>query len=356
MISIGASLVLGGFNGKQVSPEIKELLEDGLAGVILFSRNMEGPAQIAELLSRICEASPGHNPLRAVDQEGGKVARLEPPATVWPAMRKLGSLNDPNLARKTAVAMARELLVLGFNWDLAPVLDVDSNPDNPIIKDRSFSDDPKTVARIGTAFFKGLEEQGIGPCGKHFPGHGHTGLDSHKALPKVESPVEVLEARELVPFREAIENDIPALMTAHVVFEGLDPSVPATLSLKIMRDLLRDRLGFKGMLVSDALNMAAVSDFHEVEDLVIQGLEAGVDLFIACWDVQEAYRAQSALRKEAEKSAAFKKMLNKAKERVEGFKQRFRLENFVPNQAEIEAVLGCDEHKKLAEKISTEKP
>ena len=186
-------------------------------------------------------------PIISLDQEGGRVTRLPEPARALPSMRTLGSLHDVELVQRAAAIVARGLSVVGFSCNFAPVLDVDSNPQNPIIGDRSFSSDPRLVAHMGLAFARGLAKGGILSCGKHFPGHGDTLLDSHLALPTVNRPRAQLERIELLPFREAVAQPIDALMTAHVVYPELDAEAnPATLSYPILTELLRKQWGYRG--------------------------------------------------------------------------------------------------------------
>jgi beta-N-acetylhexosaminidase len=178
--------------------------------------------------------------------------------------------------------LGRELKGVGVNLDFAPVLDVNSNPKNPIIGDRAFSDDPHIAAKVALAFAEGLKREGVLVCGKHFPGHGDTATDSHLTLPRVKRSRGVLEKVELLPFRKAIAVRLPMLMTAHVVYDHLDPKLPATLSPMILKDLLRKRMGFKGVVVSDDLQMKAVSKSYAPDEAAVLSLEAGVDLLLIC--------------------------------------------------------------------------
>jgi beta-N-acetylhexosaminidase len=230
-------------------------------------------------------------------------------------MRVLGEIGDLDLIRRAGRAVAVELAAVGFNLDFAPVLDVDSNPQNPVIGDRSFSRDPAVVARAGVAFFQGLREAGVLGCGKHFPGHGDTSVDSHFDLPVIAHDRARLDAVELVPFRAAAGAGIASMMTAHVVCEGLDPSVPATLSHKICTTLLRGEIGFWGVLFSDDLEMAAVAARYTVEESAVAAVRAGCDALLVCKSEDLADRAHEALVKEAEKDPAFRRRCAEAVER-----------------------------------------
>jgi beta-N-acetylhexosaminidase len=296
-----APFLMAGFEGKSVPPVLASWLRDGTAsGVILFSRNLEGPRQVRELVREIrAAAGKGRpSPLIAIDQEGGRVTRLKDPAfTQFPPARSYSILccHAERAAEAAGAVLAAELSAVGIDINFAPVLDVDSNPVNPVIGDRSLSGDPEEVARLGVAFVRGTLSRNVLPVGKHFPGHGHTETDSHKVLPVVRSPRRTLNARDIYPFREAIRAGIPALMTAHVLYPALDPDYPATLSRKILTGLLRDRLRFRGAVFSDALEMKAISLDYGVGDAAVLAFRAGCDAVIVSRGEQEQADAAEAL-------------------------------------------------------------
>ena len=238
-----SSLFCVGFHGTSPSPEVKELVRRGVHGVILFARNVVDAEQVAALVAEL-KTYAGRPLLVAVDQEGGRVARLRGPQgfTELPPMRALGERGDAALAREVGALLGRELRAVGIDQDYAPVVDVDTNPANPVIGDRAFSRDPEVVGRLGAALAEGLQAQGVAACAKHFPGHGDTSQDSHLELPCLPHAMERLDRVELAPFRALARAGVAAVMTAHVVFEALDPVRPATLSAKVMR-LLRERDG-----------------------------------------------------------------------------------------------------------------
>lgn len=264
-------------------------------GVVLFRRNMGTTEEVARL-NRALREILGPAAILAVDQEGGRVARLRPPFTLWPPMRAFGETGSSSLVRRAGRAMGRELAAAGFNCDFAPVLDVDSNPANPVIGDRSFGSEPRIVGRLGLAFARGLEDAGILPCGKHFPGHGDTALDSHHELPTVDRTARELRRVELAPFRRAIRVGLPLLMSAHVRYPALDPELPATLSRPILQGLLRDRLGFRGIVVSDDLAMHALDAVGPLEEVAPLAVAAGCDLLLACQSLDAGETAVAALR------------------------------------------------------------
>src|SRR5512135_3758917 len=267
-------MVMVGFSGVEVPAELKSLAREfQLGGVILFARNVQAPEQVAELVHGLRQLGDAEPPWVAVDQEGGRVARLRKPFTEWPPMATLGRLADPRVAERFARALADELLAVGISLDFAPVLDVHTNPKNPVIGDRALGENPQVVAEYGVAIIRGLQEAGIAACGKHFPGHGDTSTDSHLTLPLVEHPPDRLRAVEFAPFRAAIAADVASIMTAHVLVPSLDEQRPASLSRRIVRDILREEMGFDGLIISDDLEMRAVADGHTLEESSVLAIE-----------------------------------------------------------------------------------
>lgn len=316
-----SSLFVWGFEGTEVSSDFKKLLKQHHpAGVILFKRNLEFPEQIKEL-TRSLRAERVSPLLIGIDEEGGRVGRLPDPFLHFPPAATLGKIHETKQGKKIVTElgaiMARQLLSLGINADFAPVLDVNSNPKNPIIGDRAFSSDPKVVAAAALAFEQGMRAEGLVTCGKHFPGHGDTRTDSHLTLPRVNRDRRLLNKIELAPFRAAIERKIPMLMTAHVVYKTLDPKNPATLSSKILTDLLRKKLKFKGVVISDDLQMKAVAQkYSEVESSILS-LEAGVDLLLICRGGEEGGVIVEAVTREVSKSPALQARVNESLRRVQ---------------------------------------
>jgi len=290
-----AHCIVAGLPCPGLSPSVVRRLQHlQPGGVVLFKRNVKELGTLRRLTSDL-RALLGPAALIAVDQEGGRVARLRAPFTEWPPMRRLGDANSSTLARRAGRAMGHEIAAAGFNCDFAPVLDVNSNPANPVIGDRSFSSDPRRVARIALAFARGLEEAGVLCCGKHFPGHGDTSVDSHLALPEVTRTQRELRCVELAPFRYAIAANLPMLMTAHVRYPALDPERAATLSRPILQTLLRRELGFRGVLVSDDLSMHALDGSGSLGEVAVAAINAGCDLLLACQSLEAGEEAAAAV-------------------------------------------------------------
>jgi beta-N-acetylhexosaminidase len=343
-----AGLFCVGFQGTTASPEVKELVRRGVHGVILFSRNVVDAEQVAALVAELKRLA-GRPLLVAVDQEGGRVARLRAPQgfTELPPMRALGERGDPALAREVGALLGRELRAVGIDQDYAPVVDVDTNPANPVIGDRAFSRDPEVVGRLGAALAAGLQAEGVAACAKHFPGHGDTSQDSHKDLPRLPHSLERLRAVELPPFRALARAGVAAVMTAHVVFEALDPRRPATLSPEVMR-LLREEAGFQGCAVSDDLEMKAVAEHFPLEEAAPGALLAGVDALLVCHRADVQHRAIDLVRAAIEDGRISRARLAEARARIAGL---LRFAGPAPDPARARERLRTGSHLALAARI-----
>lgn len=276
-------LLIGSFTGQALPVELRALAREfDLGGVIVFSRNLDVPEQVAELAFESEALGVALPAWVSIDQEGGRVARLREPFTRWPPMATLGRAGDEALARRFAGALAGELLAVGITLDYAPVLDIHTNPANSVIGDRALAGDAAAVARLGAVLVEALQASGLAACGKHFPGHGDTSTDSHLELPLVEHPPDRLRAVEFEPFRAAIAAGVASLMTAHILVPSLDEARPATLSPAIITRILREELGFDGVIISDDLEMKAVSARYAVADAAVAAIAAGCDAVLIC--------------------------------------------------------------------------
>lgn len=345
-------LFIFGFEGREPSPALDALVRDRApGGLILFNYNLGSPDEIGALTAALQAASA--TPLFiAIDQEGGRVARLGPPFTQWPGASAIGAVGSSTLTYAVGEAMARELLAVGINMNLAPVLDVLTQPGNPVIAGRSFSADPQAVARHGTAFFRGLRDQGVLAVGKHFPGHGDTTEDSHLALPVVPHDLSRLLAVELVPFVAAVGEGIPALMTAHLLVPALDGEGPATLSRPILTDLLRERLGFSGLMMSDDLLMRGIAESTPPGEAAVRFLEAGGDMMLICSDDPAQRLALEAVAEAVARGRLAEERVRASCDRIARAKAWYlnRTTPTLPGEA-IRAVVGCEAHRRLAERL-----
>lgn len=344
-----ASLFVVGFPGLTPDADVLRLMDDGVGGVILFKRNVESAAQTAGLVRELKQHA-GRPLLASVDQEGGRVARLRgAPFTTLPAMRDFGRTGDAALVERVGRLLAFEVRALGFDVDFAPVLDVDTNPANPVIGDRAFHRDAHEVARLGVALARGLEAGGVASCGKHFPGHGDTAKDSHLDLPSLPHAMERLRAVELVPFAAYAKAGLASLMTAHVIFDAVDPGVPATMSPRVLDGLLRRELGFEGVVVSDDLEMKAIAEHFSIERAVVEGLAAGVDCFLVCHRAEVQRRAIEAVVQAVASGRVSRERLAQARARVAQLTRRF-----VQGPQDGLAALGSPAHRALAEGLGVE--
>ncbi|MCX4456711.1 glycoside hydrolase family 3 protein [Streptomyces sp. NBC_01340] len=265
-----------GFTGTTAPDWLLRRLGEGLAAVGLFGRNIASPEQLAALTAQL--RAERDDVLVAIDEEGGDVTRLEVRAgSSYPGNHALGAVDDVELTRAVASALGHRLAACGVNLNWAPSADVNSNPDNPVIGVRSFGADTDLVARHTAAYVTGLQSAGVAACTKHFPGHGDTAVDSHHALPRIDADLSVIEARELAPFRAAIAADTRAVMSAHILVPTLDPDRPATLSRRILTGLLREELGYEGLIVTDGMEMRAIAGTYGIERGSVLAIAAGAD-------------------------------------------------------------------------------
>ena len=276
LLRLADAVILPGFPGREPPDWVRRRLSDGLAGVVLFSRNIGDLEQVARLTAALRAERP--DAIVGIDEESGEVTRLEAATgSSRPGNYALGVVDDVALTEELARDLGRTLAEVGVTIDFAPAADVNSNPDNPVIGLRSFGSDPRLVARHTAAWIRGLQSAGVAACAKHFPGHGDTAVDSHLGVPRVAGSREELAEVELLPFRAAIEQGVAAIMTGHLVVTAYDDTRPATLSPKILGDLLRHELRFDGPVITDGIEMAAVADRYGIAGAAVRAIAAGAD-------------------------------------------------------------------------------
>lgn len=313
--------------------------------MVLFRRNVESVRQLAALTADL-HALPAH-PLVAIDHEGGRVQRLGEPFTRFPPAAALGRSGDADLAYAVGRALALELAAVGIDLDFAPVLDVDSNPANLVIGDRALGSVPEVVASLGVALMRGLRDGGVIPCGKHFPGHGDTAVDSHHDLPMVGRSRSDLERVELVPFRAAVSADIPMIMSAHVIYPALDPINPATVSRAILTDLLRGELGFRGVIASDDLEMRAITGHQDIAAAAVASLAAGADMLLVCESLMRAGDVFVAVERTVIEGGLPAEVVTAAAARIDALRE------VCPATSLRDCALPNAEHQALVERIVT---
>jgi beta-N-acetylhexosaminidase len=352
---IGQLLVVG-FWGTTPSPEIIDLIRNHhIGGIILFSRNVQDAQQVLELthsLQMIAKTAGHPAPLLvAIDQENGIVQRLGQGTTLFPGNMALGAIGSEQVVYNVAQATGRELKALGINMNLAPVVDVNNNPANPVIGVRSFGEDPHEVARLAAAAVKGYRAAGVLSDLKHFPGHGDTAVDSHLALPTISSTLEKLEAVELVPFKSGIEAGADSVMIAHISFPALThpEALPATVSPAIVRGLLREKLGFDGVIISDCMEMNAVAETIGTERAAVMALQAGVDLVLVSHTYARHLGSIEAIQLALQAGDLPPEVVQRAAERVLRLKDRFLSWDSLP-AAPVPEWVGGSSHQHLRDR------
>ena len=331
--------------------EIDQLIDRGLGGVILFARNMTGgPDEVADLTADLKRRA-GDRPLYvSIDQEGGSVARLRDGFTSLPPMREV---HDEPLAADVGVLLGRELRAVNVDLNFAPVADVDTNPENPVIADRSFGRDPHTVGRLAAALATAMQQHGVAACAKHFPGHGDTATDSHTSLPILPHDLARLERVELPPFVDCIAVGVASVMTAHILFPAIDPTAPATLSRAVLTGLLREKLGFDGVVFTDDLEMAGVAAHHDLGDAAVQTVLAGADVALVCHTPERQSAALDALAKAIRDETISPQRLAQSLRRLDALCARFVRP---PTNVRPSDVFARDDHQSLRRRVEAAAP
>lgn len=347
MTTVG-QLLMTGIEGTEVTRETELFLkETGAGGVILFARNYRNPKQLAAFIADLRRAAE-QDLIVSVDQEGGRVARLGKPFTEVPPMGALrGRTDGEELAEGIGALLGRELSAVGINLDFSPVLDVSSNPFNPVIGDRAMSSDPDEVARFGCALIRGLQAEGVAACGKHFPGHGDTDVDSHEGMPVLPHTRSRFDALELIPFKAAIETGVASMMTSHLMIPNLDREVPVTVSRPVTTGMLRREFKFGGLIFTDDLTMKGITCRFEPGEAAWRAIAAGADVALVCHDPDAQRAALEGLRRAVGEGLIPMSQLAASLARIAAFNERFAVAADLPSMDRI----GCRDHKRLAKAL-----
>ncbi|MDL2292081.1 beta-N-acetylhexosaminidase [Acholeplasma sp. OttesenSCG-928-E16] len=345
---LGQMLIFG-FDGLEINDHVINIIKKYKGGnILLFSRNINNPAQLYKLnmnLQKLAKETIGLPLFITIDQEGGMVSRIQSGATFFPGAMTIAATNDSNNSYTIGKYTGIELSNLLVNMDFAPCLDVNNNPKNPVIGVRSFSDDPNKVSEFGLAYIKGLQEEGVFATAKHFPGHGDTFVDSHLALPRVEYDRKRIDSVELVPFKNAIKEGVKAIMTTHIVYPELtENDLPATLSKKCLTGLLRNELGFEGLIVTDGMEMKAIKDNYTVNEGVLMAVNAGADLFCICHYEDEQSSAMERLKKAVENNELTIDTINERVSRILKFKKELGFPDFDKEYKDVKNLVENEEH------------
>lgn len=352
---IGQLFIIGIRDKVLTQDEAEFIITNNIGGVILFARNVESPEQVHALCTQIQNLrhkTRDKLPLFiGVDQEGGRVARLKSPFTVWPPVANIGKLDSTSVAFKFSHTMGTELRAVGINLDFAPSVDVLTNPKNTVIGDRAVGADPEQVAKIASALVRGFIKSGIIPCAKHFPGHGNTLVDSHVDLPVEDADLERLRSVELVPFKKVFRARLDMVMTSHIKFPKIDPDFPVTLSEKFLKGILRDELRFRNIVVSDDLDMMGVARDYKVDEIPVRAFQAGCDMLLYCNKFENPPIAIEAMLKAAKDHKIAAKQIDESYARVVALKKDV-LKNPDPEPfAKVAGLIGAPDHLRLAQAI-----
>lgn len=336
-------MLMGGFHGTQAPPYFLDRLREGrLGGVILFARNVATPPQLAELTAQL-HAAAKYPLLIAIDQEGGTVARLRDGFSESPGALALASIAHAGATHTEAVSgvLAREMQAVGINWTYAPVLDVTYNADNPTVGTRSFGRDPQRIGAYAAAAVRGFQANGVAACAKHFPGLGDTATDTHLALPRLDTSLEHLRRVDLSPYRACLDADLAAIMTTHTIFNALDAEHPATLSAHIVKRLIREELGFAGVVISDCMEMKAIDDHYGVADSAVLGAQAGLDILLYSHTAAKQAAAFEHLLTAVQRGDVPESVIDAANARIATLKARFPAQKGELNR------VACPEHQHI---------
>lgn len=345
-------LVMVGLDGYVASDQAKSMVTNGkVGGFILYKNNVQNADQTTKLLNDLKAANAGNaTPLfLSVDQEGGRIDRL--PFTALPTNRAIGKVNNTAFSKEVGTCLGEELKAFGFNMDFAPVLDVDSNPHNPVIGDRSFGPAAALVSKLGIATMEGIRSQRIVPVVKHFPGHGDTSVDSHKALPTVSKSKEELKKLELIPFADAIAKDADVVMVAHILLPKLDKEYPSSQSKAIMTDLLRGELNFKGVVITDDMTMGAVIQNDSIGAAAVRSIQAGSDILLVAHEYDKETEVLQALKKSVQDGKVAASRIDESVYRILTLKRKYGLTDKAVPKADVET-----ENKRIQETLAKYMP
>lgn len=340
-LAASLSLITGISSTVLTEEEKKFLSEIKPLGVILFKRNYENPSQLSKLVNSIKECIGREEVIVCVDQEGGRVQRFTEPFTIIPSAEVIGNTENEYLATEVGKIIARELLACGINMDLSPVCDINTNPQNRVIADRAYGKTADIVMRMSESVMYGLTQGGVLTCAKHFPGHGDTDVDSHETLPRCQKTIEELYERELLPFINIAEKGIDSIMMSHILFENIDPQLPASLSKKLI-SFLKTEIGFEGIIITDDLEMKAISRLFSVPDAALLSIQNEADIVLICHTLQYQLEAYQKIRRYYLDNP----------EKIET--KLFRMDKFLSLLKECEddlSIIGCNEHKNIIKEV-----
>lgn len=353
---IGQHMFIGISGHALTLDEKKFIVENNIGGICLFGRNVADPKQVRDLCAEIQSLRHQQSektPLFiGIDMEGGRVHRLKPPFTVWPALRRLGDLDAPTVSFHFANRMGQEMKAVGINLDFAPCIDVFTNSANTVIGDRSISSDPETVAKHASALVRGYIKSEIITCAKHFPGHGNTIVDSHEDLPVEHLDRARLESCELIPFKKTFKSRVDMVMTSHIMFPEIDPEWPVTLSEIFIKNIIRNEYRYRGLVVTDDLGMKAMTKHYGIEEVPVRALKAGADLLLYCNDPEVPPQAVESILEATAQGILNESDLNESYRRILDLK-KMKIQHPDPlPMEEVSKIVGHPDHLKMASAIA----
>jgi beta-N-acetylhexosaminidase len=353
---IGQHMFIG-ISGHALTHDEKQfIVENNIGGIVLFGRNVADPKQVHDLCAEIQSLRHKQSeraPLFiGIDMEGGRVARLKAPFTVWPPLKKLGDLDAPTVSFHFANRMGIELNAVGINLDFAPCVDVFTNPKNTVIGDRSVSADPEMVAKHTSALVRGYIKAEVMTCAKHFPGHGNTIIDSHEDLPVEQVDLARLESCELIPFKKAFKSRVDMVMTSHIKFPKIDPDWPVTLSEKFIKGIIRDEFRYRGLVITDDLGMKAMSNHYPLEEIPVRALQAGAELLLYCNEPAVPPQALDAIMDATAQGVLSEQELEVSYRRILEVKKTKIINPDPLPWSEVSGLIGSEEHQRIAAAIA----
>lgn len=334
-------LIIGGFYGYKVDKNLENLIKNNnLGGVILFERNVKDSKQLLELTNSLKEINKNNvSPLFiSTDEEGSIVTRMPKEIKKLPSNYDIGKVNNENFSYNIGKILGKELSSFGFNMDYAPVLDINSNPNNPVIGNRSFGNNKEIVSNLGVKTMKGIQSNNIISVIKHFPGHGDTSVDSHLALPIVNHDLNRLNNLELVPFKYAIKNGADAIMVSHILLKKLDKNNPATLSKNIITNLLREKLNFNGVVITDDMTMGAIVNNYDIGDAAVKSINAGADIILVCHRYENINKVINSIKNAVKNNVISEKRIDESLYRILSLKRKYKLNNNKIDSVDVKGI------------------
>ncbi|MCM3567327.1 beta-N-acetylhexosaminidase [Neobacillus mesonae] len=330
-------MILAGVSGTTMDANAKQLIgQFHVGGIIFYKYNFETPAQVNHLVNQLKAGNSSSLPLLlGVDQEGGRVTRLPGGLVNFPPNKQIGQLNNPDFSYKVGTLLGRELKEYGLNLDFAPVLDINSNPNNPVIGDRSFGNNAEIVSKLGVQTMKGIQSQNVITTIKHFPGHGDTSVDSHLDLPIVNKSLKELKELELIPFERAINQGADVVMVAHILLPQLDKTNPSSMSKAVMTDLLRKQLGFTGVIITDDMTMGAITEHYDIGKASVESVKSGSDIILVGHDYNNVVKIISSLKTAVQNGEISEQRLNESIKRIIQLKKKYNIKDTSVENANI---------------------